>query len=287
MALVTPVVKDGFSYAHDSFYCEAGSLNRHRRATLPELKAHFNGKGMEERPAHWYEAQLIHYGLPPSKVKGTAHKRLFDAVMKGGLTVPTQIQKIEADLKKEYNKKEREAKKALKGSAASPQLVKGTKRKADQVSTNVSVNVSVCLLNDGAIKPATKKPKTIKAPKTASTTSVAKIKKVTSAKATAATAAPKKKTAPVKPAAASAAAKGKSTTSRAPKASKPVAKSATASKVAKSPAKPKIPTKQAAGRRPGPLKSSNARTTGFALAGPGNGYNDAPPPYSEFDPWMD
>lgn len=75
MALVPPVDKDGFSYAGDSLFREASNLNRHRRATIPELKAHFAGKDNENRPAHWYEAQLLHYGLPPSKVKGTAHKR--------------------------------------------------------------------------------------------------------------------------------------------------------------------------------------------------------------------
>lgn len=75
MALVPPVDKDGFSYSGDSLFREASNLNRHRRATIPELKAHFAGKDTENRPAHWYEAQLLHYGLPPSKVKGTAHKR--------------------------------------------------------------------------------------------------------------------------------------------------------------------------------------------------------------------
>lgn len=75
MALIPPVDKDGFSYAGDSLFREASNLTRHRRATIPELKAHFTGKDIENRPAHWYEAQLLHYGLPPSKVKGTAHKR--------------------------------------------------------------------------------------------------------------------------------------------------------------------------------------------------------------------
>lgn len=277
MALVTPVMKDGFSYAQDLFYCEASNLNRHRRATLPELKAHFNGKTTEDRPAHWYEAQLIHYGLPPSKVKGTAHKRLFDAVMKGGLVVPTGIQKIEADLKKQYNKKEREAKKVLKEYAAPAPLKKGVKRKADQSSTTVNVNVSVRLPGSGALmlqaaQPEAKKAKTVKAATTAPATSTSKVKKGTSAKTAAATAAPKKKSAPVKPAAA----KGKSTTSRAPKALKPVSRSVPAPKLARSPAKPKIPRKQAATPRPGPSSYSNAPRT------------DSPPPYSqhEFDPFV-
>ncbi|KAK7746401.1 hypothetical protein SLS53_002360 [Cytospora paraplurivora] len=160
MASVPPVEKDGFSYAVDSLYREA-SNHRHRRATIPELKAHFSGKDTENRPAHWYEAQLLHYGLPPSKVKGTAHKRLFDAVTgKGGLAVPEHIKKIEADLKKEWKKTEREAKKIMKApsgaDAAKP--TKGTKRKAEQVSTNVSVNVSVQVSRTGAVKVDTAQP---------------------------------------------------------------------------------------------------------------------------------
>lgn len=75
MALVPPVDKDGFSYTGDSLFREASNLNRHRRATVSELKAHFAGKDTDNRPAHWYEAQLLHYGLVASKNKGTAHKR--------------------------------------------------------------------------------------------------------------------------------------------------------------------------------------------------------------------
>ncbi|KAF3760735.1 hypothetical protein M406DRAFT_108220 [Cryphonectria parasitica EP155] len=168
MSLAAPVEKDGFSYAGDSLYCETSSLNRHRRATLPELKAHYTGKDTENRPAHWYEAQLLHYGLPPSKVKGTAHKRLFDAVRQGDLSVPAHIQKIEADLKKVWSKKEREAKKVIKESAAEKAIAKGgTKRKVDQMSTSVNVNVSVQVSKTGSVKvksaqPAAKKTKTTK-----------------------------------------------------------------------------------------------------------------------------
>ena len=75
MSLMPPSVRDGWSYSGD-FHVEASGNNRHRRATIPELKAVFDGTdGQKDRPAHWYEAQLIHYGLPPSKTKGTAKMR--------------------------------------------------------------------------------------------------------------------------------------------------------------------------------------------------------------------
>lgn len=44
--------------------------------------------GSKDRPGHWYEAQLIHYGLPPSKTKSTAKMRLLDALNKGNVAVP-------------------------------------------------------------------------------------------------------------------------------------------------------------------------------------------------------
>lgn len=283
MALVPPVDKDGFSYAGDSLFREASNLNRHRRATIPELKAHFAGKDTENRPAHWYEAQLLHYGLPPSKVKGTAHKRrklpagcgsnrllqllctqfsqelvsetiatalglqsyatqefiakltlyaqVFDAVMaKGGLRVPTHIQKIEADLKKEWNKREKEAKKVLKGSEG-----KGTKRKADQVSTNVNFNVSVQVTSTGAVQvqaaQPTKRPK-----KSGSTTKSEKVDPV-------------------------------------PKAVKAAEKKAMAKKPAQKPA-----------QKPRPPKSGTAQASAYTTGGPSQGYDDAPPPYFEVDP---
>jgi hypothetical protein len=134
MSLAAPATKDGFAYAGD-FYAEASGHNRHRRATVAELKSHFAGSGdAKDHPAHWYEAQLIHYGLKPSKTKGTAKMRLFEATTQGILSVPPHISKIEADLKKEWNKSERVAKQALKqqSSAQAQAPVKSVKRKAEE-----------------------------------------------------------------------------------------------------------------------------------------------------------
>jgi hypothetical protein len=293
MALVPPVQKDGFSYAGDSFYCEASNLNRHRRATLPELKNHFNGKDTENHPAHWYEAQLLHYGLPPSKVKGTAHKRLFDAVMGSGLVVPSHIQKIETDLKKEWTKKEREAKKMLKESATTKPPAKGTKRKADQVSTStstsVNVNVSVSVSSTGVVevqaaqraakkakaapKTTAKEKKAAPAAKPIAPTAVLKENKQTARKSTATSKIAKvAKTTAAKPKAAAAVPKEKKTT--APKTTvkekKPApAKSTTA---AAKPAKPAAKLKGAAGKAAQRLAHSQGEE------------DDAPPPYSEYDP---
>ncbi|KAK0701473.1 hypothetical protein B0T21DRAFT_417033 [Apiosordaria backusii] len=123
-AVVPPATNDHWSYAH-------------------EIKSQFDGTPdiSKDRPAHWYEAQLVHYGLPPSKNKGTAKMRLYEALSKGSLAVPGQILKLEADLKKEWTKRDREAKQALKNqsTATTTTTAKGaTKRKATDDNTHGS-----------------------------------------------------------------------------------------------------------------------------------------------------
>lgn len=179
MSLAPPASKDGFSYSGDMFV-ESSGHNRHRRATIAELKDHFKSGSDKDHPAHWFEAQCIHYGLQPSKTKAVARMRLFDAVNTGKLSVPSHIKKLETELKKEWTKSEREAKKAIKDASSS--TTKSTKRKAaaDSVDFTVSVgdiNISVSA-NSAAKKSKTTTTKaaststTLKAttPKTASTT---------------------------------------------------------------------------------------------------------------------
>ena len=116
MSLAAPVTNGKFSFSVDSFYVETSGHNLHRRATVPELQTLFQpaGAGAAAAPpdpvGHWYEAQLLHYGIAPSKNKAVAKMRLLDAVRGGGLAVPKDIAKIETDLKKEWKKKDKEAK---------------------------------------------------------------------------------------------------------------------------------------------------------------------------------
>ena len=115
MSFAAPVANGKFSFSVDSFYVETSGHNLHRRATVPELQTLFQpGAAGAAAPAdpvgHWYEAQLLHYGIAPSKNKAVAKMRLLDAVRGGGLAVPKDISKIETDLKKEWKKKDKEAK---------------------------------------------------------------------------------------------------------------------------------------------------------------------------------
>ncbi|KAJ4302563.1 hypothetical protein N0V88_002713 [Collariella sp. IMI 366227] len=225
MAHVAPATKDAWSYSGD-FHVEASGNNRHRRATVPEIKSVFDGTdGAKDRPGHWYEAQLIHYGLPPSKTKGTAKMRLLDALNKGNLAVPSDIRKVESELKKEWAKRDREAKQALKKLSAAVTPVKGSnKRKAGDAQvavgsgTNVNINLSLSIgpqgnIQVGSAEPVAKKARTTKAaPKEKTAKAASSAKK--------STAAPKEKTAKAAPSAKKSTAASKSTPT--PTASTPI-----------------------------------------------------------------
>ncbi|KAK2761514.1 hypothetical protein CKAH01_16286 [Colletotrichum kahawae] len=169
MVFAAPISRDGFSFAGDSFSVLA-SGHVHRRSTLPELKAHFKAIGSgKDQPGHWYEAQLLHYGLAPSKVKGTAKMRLMEAIAAGKMTVPASLTALEKDMKKEWTKANK-ATTAATSKPAGTRAKSGTKRKATDVQvvatggTSVSVSVTV---NHGADMPTAKKPKAT--PRTSST----------------------------------------------------------------------------------------------------------------------
>ncbi|KAI0095591.1 hypothetical protein F4814DRAFT_179573 [Daldinia grandis] len=160
MSLASPISKDGFSYAGDLF-AETSGHNRHRRATVAELRDHFQSGSEKDHPAHWFEAQLIHYGLQVSKTKAVARMRLFDAVNAGNVSIPAHIQKLESELKKEWVKKEREAKKAFKGATTSSPAPKaiGAKRKAESSTVDLTVSVGGINVTVSASN-SNKKPKT-------------------------------------------------------------------------------------------------------------------------------
>lgn len=132
-----PVSEDGFAFVNGDFFADASGQNRHRRATVAEIKEHFASGSDRDHPAHWFEAQLIHYGLKPTKAKALGRMRLLDASKDGKLTVPPHITKLESKLKKEWTKNNREAKNALKGASVPETKAAGVKRK---VGDNVSVN---------------------------------------------------------------------------------------------------------------------------------------------------
>ncbi|KAL9035193.1 MAG: hypothetical protein Q9214_006699, partial [Letrouitia sp. 1 TL-2023] len=61
----------------------------------------------EDKPAHFYEAQLIHYGLEPFTSKAAAKKALLEAIENadGELKVSDSVKNLERRMKEEYDRK--------------------------------------------------------------------------------------------------------------------------------------------------------------------------------------
>ncbi|KAL5362605.1 hypothetical protein BJX96DRAFT_154235 [Aspergillus floccosus] len=117
MPLPPPVSRHDYHYFNGDFLVTSSNQNRHRRVSIQELQFLFHpapGQApVEDYPAHWYRAQLLHYGLQPSDNKGTAAKRLLDALNQGILAVPAHLQRLEKELKREWDANARKAKKEL------------------------------------------------------------------------------------------------------------------------------------------------------------------------------
>lgn len=163
MSFAPPVSRGNFHYNGD-LYVEVGTLNRHKRATVaeittilrPDLKKKSTKSSIDapkDQVGHWYEAQLIHYGLPPSKDKARAKMRLLEALNSSRLIVPPNITKMEAEMKREYAAAERKAKAQYKASkepaTKNEPLAAGKKRKQSDTSWNTNnINVNISLGND-------------------------------------------------------------------------------------------------------------------------------------------
>lgn len=131
-----PVTEQGFTYTNNEFLAQTSGGQQHRRASPDELRAHFDsgGGGAErDRPAHWFEAQLLHYGLPPSKVKGTARMRLCDTLNAGTLAVPPNLVALESRLKKKWKRLDKEA----KSGSGSKSTARESKRKTEATDSPV------------------------------------------------------------------------------------------------------------------------------------------------------
>jgi hypothetical protein len=129
------IVRGEFVY-HDTLFVDVGgALKRHPRASTSELKTLLDGKAPKDQVAHYYEAQLIHYGLQRSKDKNTAKVRLQQALSQKKLIVPPHIVDMEADMKKDYTASIRKARtaagKVAKGGEGDGEVTKGKKRKQD------------------------------------------------------------------------------------------------------------------------------------------------------------
>ena len=183
MSFAPAISKDGFYYNGD-LYAEVSDLNRHKRASVAEISAILRPPIKQSRASaqaptkdpvgHWYEAQLVHYGLAVSKTKAVAKSRLLDALNAGTLAVPAHIARLEEGLKKEWSILERRAKanyKASMGGGAKSDSVgegvtAGKKRKEMEVGgPSLTVHVhnhfgtpSTTMVTSGGYEPADDQP---------------------------------------------------------------------------------------------------------------------------------
>jgi hypothetical protein len=114
-----------WSFDGDTFYVTSSSGHVHRRATYFELDNIFSTPlgdriNTADYQDHWYEAQLLHYGLPPTKSKATAKMRLMDAFQDGTIDVPDKIHEMERKLRRAWMKQDLEAR--ILGPSMQPQL---------------------------------------------------------------------------------------------------------------------------------------------------------------------
>jgi hypothetical protein len=136
MGPVPPASRNGFEYYNNDFYVVIPPYNRHRRCTVPELHDLLCSPGsasVKDKPAHWYRAQLIHYGLRPTDNKGTAVMRLLDAVRLGDLEVPDHLVKLEENLRREWQKNFRKMQKSTERGSTT----KATAKDIDRTRTTL------------------------------------------------------------------------------------------------------------------------------------------------------
>jgi hypothetical protein len=133
--MATPaVVRDNFVY-NDAFFAQVDENKRHPRASIAELTSLLRPEASstsppEDQVGHWSQAQLLHYGPPPSKDKNTAKVRLLQAINANTLAVPVLVAKLEKDSKKEFTAAAKKAKAAEKAPATPAKSKKRVSTKA-------------------------------------------------------------------------------------------------------------------------------------------------------------
>ncbi|KGO72456.1 hypothetical protein PITC_076330 [Penicillium italicum] len=111
---MAPVYHGQWSFDRETFYVTSSCGHIHPRATYSELDDIFTAplgdmRNRADHQDHWYEAQLLHFGLPPTRSKATAKMRLMDAFQDETLEVPVEILKIETTLARKWIKQDLEA----------------------------------------------------------------------------------------------------------------------------------------------------------------------------------
>ncbi|KAJ5603703.1 hypothetical protein N7537_006659 [Penicillium hordei] len=120
---MAPVYHGQWAFNGYTLYITTSSGETHPRATYAELEDIFIAPigyrtNIPDYQDHWYEAQILHYGLAPTKNKAVAKMRLMDAFQDGTLEIPMEILRIEATLRKNWIKQDLDS--HLQGPAIQP-----------------------------------------------------------------------------------------------------------------------------------------------------------------------
>ncbi|KAI5358098.1 hypothetical protein Slin14017_G114590 [Septoria linicola] len=145
MSSVAPVTRGEFHYRDVLLVDVGGELKRHARASEAELRALLKGAATKDQVGHWWEAQLIHYGLHRSKQKDTAKVRLQQALSQGRLkSQPPHLADMESQMKKEYAAAVRKAMRTTAGEI-NPSKSGGTKRVREEESAPSSKKTKISI----------------------------------------------------------------------------------------------------------------------------------------------
>ncbi|KAL1740713.1 hypothetical protein HDZ31DRAFT_67668, partial [Schizophyllum fasciatum] len=100
-----PASRDGFFHDGHKFYVLVDNKHEHTRCDATTLYGLLTTPTNRDRPAHFYTAQMMHYGMqPPMKTRDPAKRKLLAAfaVNEGTIHVPANVLKLEKELEKEY-----------------------------------------------------------------------------------------------------------------------------------------------------------------------------------------
>ncbi|KAJ5196270.1 hypothetical protein N7449_006749 [Penicillium cf. viridicatum] len=137
---MAPVYHGQWAFNGYTLYVTTSSGEVHPRATYSELDEIFttpigDRTNIPDYQDHWYEAQLLHFGLAPTKRKATAKMRLMDAFQDGALEIPMEILRIEATLRRNWIKQDLDS--HLLGPSIQPSLGRDIAEAMDIDTTDV------------------------------------------------------------------------------------------------------------------------------------------------------
>lgn len=161
-----PEVRKGDFVYRDALFVDLGSNKRHARASPTELKDLLlpkKGSTPQDQVAHWYEAQLLHYGLARTKDKNTAKVRLTNAITTKSLAVPKEILVMEGNMKKDYASILRKAKTGANKAQESKAATSRAKKTSSKTTIELEIDGVKLKIDREAIEAAKKKTATTKA----------------------------------------------------------------------------------------------------------------------------